>query len=376
MKKRNYNQLVRIDAMKKFMEVSDTSFGIGRFKFFFAELDQNNKQKANGDYYLDLLDLVNLRNFIEQDELSEISKQKAVSGDLYSPLWQVEGGKRLEDKIIAKRLKILPSKKANHVMIQYEIGEGAEGRTGGFVFKGKAQKFIGIPVEIDMLRKNLAYVEMAYRGYESSYMEQKHNVEPKKGEILKTLKDKDDITKSLSISDSAFNIDRVKSIFLEKNNDGSDKERIEYFIDILDYLNLNSILSNPNTSAFIKKKAETNKDFIIFEVFGGKSASRKPRLDGKAAAWRLRLYPHDKDTVKLVAQVGTGSEGRNGGVMYEETEREVSLVFNLSSLRAFVQNGLMSLQSYYNAYAKEKYAEETKKRIENEKEKFWKKKED
>ena len=128
MRKRNYNQLVRIDAMKKFLEVTDTSISIGKFKLFFAELDDNNKQKANGDYYLDILDFISLKNIIDGEEITEISKQKAASGDLYSPIWQVEGGKRFPDKIVAKRLKLLPSKKANHVMIQYEIGEGSEGK--------------------------------------------------------------------------------------------------------------------------------------------------------------------------------------------------------------------------------------------------------
>ena len=182
MKKRNYNQLCRVDARGKFFEVLDSSFNIDRVKFVFCEYGgQDNKQKGMLEYYLDMPDFFELHEILQHPGLKKTVAERVQKNDLYTALkWEKAGGKRADGKLIARRIKLLPSKMKDSVMLQAEIGEGAEGNNGGIVFKGSPQKFIGVPVEITKLKSYLEYCMLMVHGYYNVYSHLKYGKDAKK----------------------------------------------------------------------------------------------------------------------------------------------------------------------------------------------------
>lgn len=188
MRKRNYNQIFRIDARGKFFEVSDSAFGIDRVKFLFRELDQNHKEKATIEYYVDMPDFFELADLINNPRLPLVVKKYVEGGKTYTPIWEVQGGatslrlkkrgiSRPDGKAAAWKFKLLPSTRPNSVMLQVETGVGVENENGGVVFQGKAEKFISIPVGIRQLKAHFEYTRLYINGYYNAYTAVKYQDE-------------------------------------------------------------------------------------------------------------------------------------------------------------------------------------------------------
>ncbi|WP_160691663.1 hypothetical protein [Clostridium sp. C2-6-12] len=196
MKKYNdIRQIIKIDKKNGFLEVMNSSFGIGKVQINFREYDEN-KEKGNRltkeiDLFMDigkffvftndvlngrvakLADIERNRAKQESDKLGKTVYPKEL--DIYTDMGglnaenlkksdakrKAKGLKSLtemyaipEGKALSRQLKIVPGIKAPFVL-KAEVGSGEESDTGLIIPKygNKPEQVIIIPMQVDDLKR-------------------------------------------------------------------------------------------------------------------------------------------------------------------------------------------------------------------------------
>ena len=119
----------------RFVKVRADAFSIGKVHFSFVETDDNNVSKASEDFYMDMGKALLIAKGISYGTLQKRAEAAISSGNIYTPLFQVQGGmseeraakakKRTDGKALAKVFSICPSKSRGcPVCFRLESGAG------------------------------------------------------------------------------------------------------------------------------------------------------------------------------------------------------------------------------------------------------------
>lgn len=183
-KAKDIKQIIRLDGKNCFMEVMNSSFGIGKVQMNFIqyniEKQQGERYEQQISIYMDIDEFLVFVNDVlsgKMQKLADIERAKGKQycsaiytdmGGISAKTLESRGKKREDEKSLSRQFKLIPGAKAPF-MIQAECGAGEESDTGLIVPKyGKPEQVVRIPLQVDDLKRLVLAVKTHIQAYLTS----------------------------------------------------------------------------------------------------------------------------------------------------------------------------------------------------------------